>query len=95
MNVPKLRALIQRISNIPDHPVTNIDAPLLTPTRYVPVRPWVEVNIQRRREIREIEDMLWWRNRLEATREVKRNVNSKYQVRKKESEKESEKEKLE
>ena len=39
MNVPKLRALIQRISNVPDHPVTNIDAPLLTPTRYVPVRP--------------------------------------------------------
>ena len=88
MNVPKLRALIQRISNIPDHPVTNIDAPLLTPTRYVPVRPWVEVNIQRRRKIREVEDMLGWRNRLEATREVKRNLNSKYQVRKKETKKE-------
>ena len=88
MNVPKLWALIQRISNIPDHPVTNIDAPFLTPTRYVPVRLWVEVNIQRRREIRVIEDMLGLRNRLEATREVKRNLNSKYQVRKKESKKE-------
>ena len=39
--------------------------------------------------------MLGLRNKLEATREVKRNLNSKYQVRKKESEKESEKEKLE
>ena len=41
------------ISNILDHPVPKIDAPVLTPTRYVPlrglaegfpVRPQVEVN---------------------------------------------------
>lgn len=62
--------MIQWISNIPDHPVSNIDAPLLTPTRYVSVRPRVEVNIQRRREIREIEEMLGLRKRQEATRKV-------------------------
>ena len=54
------------ISNILDHPVPEIDAPLLTPTRYVPVRPRVEVNEQRRREIREIEEMLGLRNRSKA-----------------------------
>ena len=60
--------LIELISNILDYPVPEIDAPVLTPTRYVtlrgpnsmsfPVRPQVEVNEQRRREIREIEEML-------------------------------------
>ena len=55
--------LIQWISNIPDYPVPNIYAPLLTPTRYVHARPRVEVNKQRRREIREIEEILGLRNR--------------------------------
>ena len=50
-------------SNIPDYPVPNIYAPLLTPTRYVHARPRVEVNKQRRREIREIEEILGLRNR--------------------------------
>lgn len=54
--------LIDLISNVLDHPVLEIDASLLTSTTDVLVRPRVEVNEQRRREIRQIEEMLGLRN---------------------------------
>ena len=54
--------LIDLISNVLDHPVLEIDASLLTSTTDVLVRPRVEVNEQRRREIRQIKEMLGLRN---------------------------------
>lgn len=54
--------LIDLISDVLDHPVLEIDASLLTSTTDVLVRPRVEVNEQRRREIRQIEEMLGLRN---------------------------------
>ena len=50
------------ISDVLDHPVLEIDASLLTSTTDVLVRPRVEVNEQRKREIRQIEEMLGLRN---------------------------------
>ena len=44
--------LIDLISDVLDHPVLEIDASLLTSTTDVLVRPRVEVNEQRRREMK-------------------------------------------
>lgn len=54
--------LTDLISDVLDHPVLEIDASLLTSTTDVLVRPRVEVNEQRRREIRQIEEILGLRN---------------------------------
>lgn len=63
--------LIQWISYIPDYPVPNIYAPLLTPTRYVPVKPQLnECEQKRSNEIREVKEMLGLRNRPKATPKV-------------------------
>lgn len=53
------KGLIELISNIRNHPVPDIDVMLnYTDSKTFPVTPGVEVNEQRRREIREIEDLL-------------------------------------
>ena len=62
--------LIELISNILDHPVPEIDAPLRSPTRYVLVRPQVEINQQRKREIKEIQYQI--KNPVSSQEEVER-----------------------
>ena len=62
--------IIELISNILDHPVPEIDASLRSPTRYVLVRPQVEINQQRKREIKEIQYKI--KNPVSSQEEVER-----------------------
>ena len=62
--------IIELISNILDHPVPEIDASLRSPTRYVLVRPRVEINQQRKREIKEIQYKI--KNPVSSQEEVER-----------------------
>ena len=63
--------LISSVGQILDH--LEIDAPFLTPTRYVPVKLRLGESLeqQRRNEIRGIEEVLGLRNRPEAMAKIK------------------------